>query len=117
MSPNLCDTLVKSYINVCNNALKCNQDRFPFKQILGAARKADTGRLVEMQITEWPVVQSYVLTIENNQIKALPHENCKNCKCERKWKVSEYYLRQVASDPDTYVSNPAKINWEWLYGN
>jgi hypothetical protein len=33
---------------------------------------------------------------------------------ELTWKVSRSYLDEITRDPETYVENPAKLDWEWL---
>lgn len=109
------DYAIKSYVNICNKALSLNKDRFPFKQILGAAKKSETGKKIEVQIAGDSSIDSYVFSIENNQIIVSPHSSCEKCDCDRSWHLEWPYLQEVLKNPDSYIQNPAKINWDWIY--
>lgn len=114
MSTTIYNDLLVQYLDVCNAALERNRDRFPFKQILGAAQRAERGRLIELQIVE-DEQSSYVMQIEQGRVVAQPHGDCKDCNCVREWNVSKDYLEDVVQNPQIYINNPAKINWEWMY--
>ena len=109
------DLLIKSYVDVCNQALAAHSNKFPFKQILGAASQADRGKKIEVSLFGDGEGSSYVFTMEGSRIHVTPHGGCHNCNCDRKWQIEKEYLEQVKKDPMTYIQNPAKINWEWLY--
>lgn len=109
------DAIIQSYVSVCNKALSLNKDRFPFKQILGAAKQSGKGKMVEVNIDHSDPRESFVFTIENGQIIAKPHESCANCRCDKRWKINRHYLEEVISHPQDFINNPAKINWEWIY--
>ncbi len=106
--------MIKSYVDICNRALKLNRNRFPFKQILGAAKQAERGNIVEVEITDGGR-ETFVFEIRNDLITVKPHGECKNCQCSRKWTVSKSYINDVVNTPDLYISNPARINWEWMF--
>ena len=107
--------LMKRYLDVCNRALELNENRFPFKQILGAARKSECGKVIEVNIIDGKLGASYAMTFDKEGLAAEPHSSCSDCKCERAWSVSKDYLEDVARDPESYIQNPAKIDWEWMY--
>jgi len=109
------DELLKRYLDVCNQALVLNKNRFPFKQILGAAEKSEIGRVIEVNVLDISVQASYAMSISKDGIVAEPHSDCPDCKCERTWKVTKDYLEDVADNPAAYIENPAKLDWEWLY--
>lgn len=109
------DLVFQKYIEVCNEALRCNEDRFPFKHILEAARNNKKGRVVEVCILDNDVRDSYALSIENGKLKMRAHSDCANCLCDAQWNVSKHYLKEVVSNPEIYIHNPAKIDWEWMY--
>lgn len=111
------DNLLKRYLEVCNQALSLNNERFPFKQILGAARQSEKGRRIEVDIIDDSPAPSYVMSIENDRIVADPHSCRGDCNCERTWRVSRSYLEKVARNPAAYIKNPAKIDWEWMYNS
>lgn len=109
--------LINRYVDVCNAALWRNRDRFPFKQILGAAQKAESGRLVEtvVEARGQKKQDSFVMTLDKGQIVVRPHGSCADCGCERRWIVHEDYLQDVIRHPDVYINNPARLDWDWLY--
>lgn len=109
------DDAIQSYVSICNEALHLNKDRFPFKQILGAARNNEVGKKIEVQIKGAGAQNSYFFSIENNCITAQNHDSCDNCQCDRKWSVEWPYLIDVLSHPESYIKNPAKIDWNWMY--
>lgn len=107
--------LVYQYADVCNQALLLNRDRFPFKQILGAAQRAEQGSMIEVSIIDIHNAETFVLHLTEKGIVARPHGECVDCTCDRKWGVSKKYLEDVSSNPECYIQNPAYINWEWMY--
>ncbi len=109
------DDLMKCYLDVCNQALALNKERFPFREILGAAEKSEQGKIIEVNIIDADPNISYAMTLGGDGIVAVPHSACTDCKCDRKWQVTKNYLEDVAKNPQNYMQNPAKINWEWMY--
>jgi len=111
-----CDDLIQCYLDVCNRALAMNKDRFPFKQILGAAQDAERDRIIEVDVTDSYPKQSYMMNINGDHIVAKPHGDCDDCQCDRQWSVTRSYLRDVVQNQETYIQNPANIDWRWMYG-
>ncbi|MGB0718849.1 MAG: hypothetical protein ACPGRX_00125 [Bdellovibrionales bacterium] len=109
--------IVKRYFDICNTALRLNKDRFPFKQILGAAAKRGMGERVEMRVARAAEdgFDPYVIYIQNDTVVSEPHGACKNCNCARQWNVEKRYLQSVLANPDLYIANPAKLDWSWMY--
>ena len=109
------DSIIETYVNVCNQALELNKHRFPFKQILGAARQFETGKNIEVTVIDDERASSYVFSIQNGRIRHARHSDCGDCQCHRQWKIDLNYLEKIANNAPIYVQNPAKINWEWMY--
>lgn len=109
------DYAIKAYVNICNRALSSNKEQFPFKQILGAAKKSEKGKQIEVQIAGDNVIDSYIFSIEDGKIVVNPHAECAQCDCDRKWHLEWPYLLDVLKNPKNYIKNPAKINWDWIY--
>ncbi len=93
-----------------------NRDRFPFKQILGAACVAEKGCVVEVSIADDLLSETFIFELCENGLLVKPHGDCPDCNCDRVWSVSKTYLECVADDPGSFIENPAKIDWEWMYG-
>ena len=107
--------LFQGYIDVCNRALEINKNRFPFKQILGTAQKTGEDRLVEVKIVDDGPGSDFVIGFDKNKIKGDLHGDCPHCRCEGQWRVSRSYMEDVVRNPDAYIKNPAKLDWEWMY--
>ena len=108
--------LIERYANVCNQALLQNKERFPFKQILGAARDAERERPVEVVISDAVPPEVYVFRLKSDGVEVKPHLRCSDCTCVRSWNTNMSYLRNVTQNPYVYIKNPAKLDWEWMYG-
>ncbi len=107
--------LFQKYLDVCNSAMEANKTRFPFKQILAAARKNAAARTVEVQIIDDRPSADIMIRIKSDKITAEDHKACPNCQCDAKWSVNKSYLLDVVNNPDVYIQNPARIDWDWIY--
>jgi hypothetical protein len=108
--------LFQQYIEICNAALRANKDRFPFKQILTAAQnQQNRPKNIEVAIVQDKPKAAYVIQMEADKISGKPHAACSDCTCEGQWRVTRTYLEDVIKNPEAYISNPAKIDWAWLY--
>lgn len=107
--------LIERYVDICNRALLQNRDRFPFKQILGAAQKAESERPVEVVLSDAIPPETYVFCLKSDGIEVKPHILCDDCICVRSWNTSITYLQDVAKNAQAYINNPAKLDWEWMY--
>lgn len=106
--------LFEKYLDICNQAMKKNKDTFPFKQILGAAKQSQDNQNIEVCIIDNDPAASYVMTIDGDTINAQSHDECKHCDCSGKWRVNKTYLKDVINNPDAYIRNPAKLDWDWM---
>lgn len=109
------DDLMQRYLDVCNQAMALNKDRFPFKQILSAAKASECGKIIEVHVVEGLPGASYAMTFGSDGLVFEPHSACSDCNCDREWSVSKGYLEDVAKNPEYYIRNPARIDWEWMY--
>lgn len=107
--------LFSRYVEICNKALEENCHRFPFKQILAAAARAQSRKHVEVLIVDDHPEGSFVIHFDQDRIASQKHTSCNSCDCARQWRVSQSYLEDVVQNPDAYIANPAKIDWEWMY--
>lgn len=120
------EELFQQYLSVCNEALKKNKDKFPFKQIIAAATLQEGVPMlhsdkvphakdeIEVCIVNDEPEPSFTIRLEHDQIVS---ECCcakKGQECDKKWKIPKSYMLDVINNPDEYIDNPAKINWEWL---
>lgn len=109
------DELIQNYVAICNRALEGNRNKFPFKQIFSALERVTTAEPVEVVVAD--TAQTYAFHFGTDGIKVLPHGDCEGCNCIRKWTTNSQYLHKVVTDPNIYIQNPAKLNWDWMYGD
>ena len=109
--------LISRYVEICNRALQENKERYPYKQILDAAQNMQKLKNIGVCIVDDKPQTSYVLQLCDNKIKGKPHHTGVDMQYDVKWRVSRTYLENVVKNPEEYVKNPAKIDWEWIYGN
>ena len=112
-------TLFDRYLEICNQALLLNKDRFPFKQILGAGAKAGQNHLYDVRIENALEKGCFSMMLHDGrlQAQAMQDKGCAGCCCSDKWRVTRQYLEEVVSRPDEYIVNPAKLDWGWMIQN
>lgn len=101
-------------VNVMNQAIQQNRDRFPYKQILaateGIAGDYKSGVAVYSDDPDTPH-DYYTLGFSGGQIEILSHGKDEPAIT---WKVSRSYLKKVTENPEEYKKHPAKLDWDWL---
>jgi len=112
LSQKTVSNLLDKYVRVCNEALFQNKDRFPFKQILGSVRRTEADKMIEVKVENAPDISDHIFKIHDDQVIVMTHSECE---CERSWSVSKKYLENVVHNPQTYINNPALIDWDWMY--
>lgn len=108
------EDLFAQYLEVCNQALQASKHKFPFQQILGAAQQMNSSRKTEVFVIEDRPQSTYVLLVNNEGIVAKAAASSEKCDCLGEWRVTRSYLEDVIQNPQKYIENPAKINWDWL---
>ena len=132
--------LFERYVDICNQALAANKDRFPFKHILEAVAADGHAPRVDVCIVDDKPEASYILQLDGLKIestaKELPERPakkscgktadnaCCGCSdtdaagnaggCADEWVIGKSYLEDVVQNADSYIATPARLNWEWL---
>jgi hypothetical protein len=107
------EQLFKSYMEICNKSLECNKEKFPYKQILQAAQGLLQDNKISLSIYDDHPKATYDLAIHDNKIDVVGKSK-KNGGANKAWHVNKSYLEKVVSNPQEYINNPAKIDWDWL---
>lgn len=117
------DHLFKSYIDVCNQALIANEDKFPYNRILSVIGKDHHLKPVRVNIINDMGQVEFNLQLMNNKIiyneRVCNKSACGGCcgTCfdnSDVWKVCASYLNEVVTAPEKYIQNPALLDWEWV---
>lgn len=103
--------LICRFIDVYNEALARNKDRFPFKQILGAAEKAHKGKAIELDLLEDTKSLHYTLLFKGQRLAILPYI----VPCDYRWVMEKNEVENLINHAEEYIKNPAKLDWAWLY--
>lgn len=92
------EALLQGYLSVCYKAMEVNRDRFPYGYILRACVDFED-RVVRVSFIQRQ--DGYLSVIFGGDEG-------------RVWQVHEAYLRKVLECPGEYISNPARLDWEWV---
>jgi hypothetical protein len=109
--------LMTEYLSICNKALEKNSDKFPYKQILQSIQSKDKGETVEVHIIDDYFTPHFRIKIDQDHVKisnCAGKDGCCRACIKRQWHIQSSYLQDVIDHPDTYINNPALMNWDWL---
>ncbi len=107
------EQLFLRYLEICNEALDCNKDKFPYKQIWHAAQKFLQDKNISLAVYDDNPKVTYNLSINDNHIDVVS-KKVEGKKSDGAWHVNMSYMEKVVSNPEEYINNPAKIDWDWL---
>lgn len=102
--------LFERYMEICNQALEQNKEKFPFKQIWEAAQTRLRDQKVALAVYDDSPQETFEVALNGSHLDVSRPE----CSCKAPWRVNRSYLEQVTSNPEDYIQNPAKIDWGWL---
>ena len=106
--------LFKQYLKICNQALDENKNRFPYNHLWDAAQKLMEDEIVQISIYDDRPKIAYCLQFKDHHIEAVKVSTTdKSDSCC----INMSYLEQVVEEPEKYIENPAKIDWDWLRNN
>ncbi|MCD8526091.1 MAG: hypothetical protein LRY76_03045 [Alphaproteobacteria bacterium] len=106
--------LFQKYIEICNKALNRNKDRFPYRHIWDTLRAGINGHPTKVYIVDDKPEATFTIQIENDHLAGQRNTACIHCSCKRQWHVLKSYMEDVVNNPDPYIENPAKLDWEWV---
>ncbi len=103
--------LFAQYVAVCNRALETHKDEFPYKQLWEMAQVALEKQPVSLAIYDDQLKAVYDVLLHDNHLNIVAESHAQP---SHVWHMNRHYLEQVVNNPDDYINNPAKIDWEWL---
>lgn len=107
------NALFTQYVNVVNKAIGQNKNDFPFRQLTQMGEKVLGDKKIGAAVYKGDAGAPhdyFTIQLENGKLRA---EHGKEGP-DVEWKLDEAHLKNVVSDPDPYVDNPAKLNLDWL---
>jgi len=101
---------LERYIEVCNEVLRRNRNRFPYEHIWNAAADAEAGHGARLVLVDDTPVSVCEVTVFPDHL-----ERSEDGEDAPVLRISKSYLDDVLRNPQKYVDNPALINWGWLF--
>ena len=115
------DELFQQYVAVCNDALEKNRDidEFyrPFKDAEEHVDGAPTSVMVFDAGYDAPVT-TFSISVFKGRVNIFSHAvEQPNHKDDQEfvWRVTTDYLRSVVENRQTYIDDPKKLDWHWVF--
>ncbi len=106
------EEVFQKYLEICNQALERNKNKFPYTEIWGArfkALKADA-TLHAIVYDDRPKAAFMLRLTKDMKIEIIEKKTIS----EDEWPFTYQYLKRVVEHPQEYIDNPAKLEWGWL---
>ena len=109
------EIIFERYLDVCNQAIEKNKDRFPYNEIWKARWKSlGQGNTLRCAVYDDRPKVVYTLQLtEDMKIKILDKTDISP---EDVWPFKYSYLKHVVENPNDYIDHPANLDWGWLTG-
>ena len=107
------ERVFERYLDICNQAIEKNKDRYPYNEIWTARWKnLGTHNILQCAVYDDrpKVIYSLQLT-EDMKIKILKKTYASP---EDIWPFKFSYLKHVVENQEDYIQNPANLDWGWL---
>jgi hypothetical protein len=104
------EQLFLRYLQICNQALESHQDDFPYKQLWESVQKGLQDKTISLAVYDDHPKVTYDVAMSDNHIDVIGVRN----ETDNAWHVNLSYLEKVVANPEEYINNPAKIDWEWI---
>lgn len=109
------ERIFERYVEVCNQAIEKNKDRFPYTEIWNARlKKLGPDNLLHCAVYDDRPKVIYTLQITDDmKIKIIKKEPVVEAHI---WPFKYNYLKRVVENPQEYIDHPANLDWGWLTG-
>ena len=107
------EEIFQQYLEICNQAIEHNKNKFPYTEIWGAHFKAlKTDAILDAVVyDDRPKLACKLRLTPDMKIEIVEK---KPIKSEDEWPFTYQYLKRVVDNPKEYIENPAKLEWGWL---
>ena len=109
------ERIFERYLDVCNQAIEKNKDKFPYTEIWKARWKDLTpDNMLHCAVYDDRPKIIYTLRLtEDMKIQIVKKALVAP---DDVWPFKYSYLKHVVEHPTEYVDHPAKLDWGWLTG-
>ena len=107
------ERVFERYLDICNQAIDRNKDKFPFMEIWRARWKNTVdGNILHCAVYDDRPKIIYTLQLtEDMKIRILKK---KHVSPKDAWPFKYSYLKHVVDNPQDYIDHPANLDWGWL---
>lgn len=107
------ERIFERYLDICNQAIEKNKDKFPYMEIWNTRWKnLGRGNILECAVYDDRPKIIYTLQLtEDMKIKILKKTPVVP---EDVWPFKYSYLKHVVENPQEYIDHPANLDWGWL---
>lgn len=113
-TPNDNTKLMIDYLDTCNAALARHEDETPYKQLIELADKKLNDKEIAVALyDDDPDAPHDFFTIEmtDGALHFLQHGKRSP---DLVWKTPRAYLKKVVDEPQAYIDEPSKLDFDWL---
>lgn len=107
-------TLFQEYIRICNAALDANKHCYPYDRVIREIENRLCFHAVHAAVYDEDGARPEIffeLKMHESQIVA---KSCHKPHAKKPWRISRHYLEEVTQHPQSYITDPAQLNWAWL---
>jgi hypothetical protein len=107
------ERVFERYLEVCNQAIEKNRDKFPYMEIWKARwKKLSTGNILQCALYDDRPKVVYTLRLaEDMKIEIIEKTHMAP---KEAWPLRYSFLKHVADNPEDYIEHPANLDWGWL---
>jgi hypothetical protein len=107
------ENVFRQYLDICNQAIAANKDKFPYTEIWNARQKGtdQLGQIHAVVFDDRPKI-AYLLRL--TQEMKIEISDKKAMQADEPWPFPYQYMKRVINHPDKYIANPARLQWGWL---
>lgn len=108
------ETLFLEYLNTLNQALDAHREEAPYKQLIDLGQKLMDDKKIGIAIYKSDPSSPhdfYTVKFTDGRLAFVSHGKEAP---DHSWKVKESFMQDVVKDKQTYIQNPAKLDWDWL---
>jgi hypothetical protein len=107
------ENVFRQYLDVCNQAIERNKDKFPYTEIWNARLKGpEKNSLIHAVVFDDRPKLAYLLCLTPEMKIEITEK--KELQTNEAWPFSYQYMKRVINHPEKYITNPARLQWGWL---
>ena len=103
--------LFDRFLEIYNRAMHVHKDRFPYKHIWEAAEQMQEDADWHLTVYDDEPKGDYVLCLQDKHLLLVQTLQPSD---PSGWRMNLSYIKEVIENPQCYIDDPARLDWEWL---